>query len=109
MRITKTDNSDIVQFVDDDSYLSWALQHPDCYTLTSNKSLTPRHTVIHHADCRLILELKGNSKPGGFTRDYIKVAADHPSKLHHWARRQRADAEARVCSVCAVKRDPASP
>lgn len=95
------DNLPPIQFGDDDSYLSWVEANPARFVLTSNKSLTPQHTVIHRADCRLITRLTGSARPGGFTRSYIKVGGNNPSQLHNWAKRRRSDAETRECTACA--------
>lgn len=101
MNAISGDNLLPIQFGDDDSYLSWAEANPTHFVLTSNKSLTPQHTVIHRADCRLITRLTGSARPGGFTRSYIKVGGNNPSQLHDWAKRRRSDAETRECTVCA--------
>lgn len=101
MNASKEDDLEPVQFGDDESYIRWVTANPACFVLTSNKSLTPLHTVIHRADCRLITELTGNARPGGFTRSYIKVGASSPSKLRDWAKRRRSDAETRECTACA--------
>lgn len=87
-------------FQSDDEYLAWVDDHREAFVLTSNKSLTPRHTVIHRAKCPKILELKGMAQPGGFTRSYIKVGAASVSLLREWAIRKRVDAAARECSLC---------
>ena len=87
-------------FRTDPEYLAWVSANQDSYVLNSNKSLTPRHTVIHRADCRTILSLKGHAKPDGFTRDYIKVGASSAAALRGWAVKKRADAVARECSEC---------
>jgi hypothetical protein len=87
-------------FKNDDEYLAWVRAHPSAFVLTSNKSLTPRHTVIHRATCPKILVLTGNAATGGFTRKYIKVGAESISSLRGWVARERDDASARECSVC---------
>lgn len=87
-------------FKNDDEYLAWVRSHPSSFILTSNKSLTPRHTVIHRATCPKILVLTGNAATGGFTRKYIKVGAASVSSLREWLAREREDASARECSVC---------
>lgn len=88
-------------FENDGTYLKWLAENPDSFVLTSNRSLSPRHTVIHRATCTRISTLSGNAKPGGFTRSYIKVGARHKVSLQEWAQRARRDATSRECSLCA--------
>ncbi|MGB7288739.1 MAG: hypothetical protein WBC62_01410 [Candidatus Macondimonas sp.] len=86
---------------DDKKYLAWINEHPEGFVLTSNKSLTPRHTVIHSASCHKIKMLTGNAEPGGFTeRKYIKIYAGSVGELERWVREKRADASSRECSLC---------
>jgi hypothetical protein len=68
MTKTCTERDETLVFDDDDIYLAWVNTHPEGYILTSNKSLTPRHTVIHRATCDKIKVLSGNAQSGGFTR-----------------------------------------
>lgn len=63
-------NYDIMVFESDDQkYLAWINEHQEGFVLTSNHSLTPRHTVIHSASCHKIKMLTGNAKPGGVYRE----------------------------------------
>ena len=87
----------------DRAYLTWKDEHPDYFVLTSNRSLTPRHTVIHRATCPKVSILTGNAQPGGFTRDYLKVGARTISELQAWATQKRSDAEYRECTFCSGK------
>ncbi|MGI3062739.1 hypothetical protein [Vibrio alginolyticus] len=85
----------------DEAYLCWVRDNPNKFILTSNKSLTDRHTTIHRSDCRLITTLQGNAKSGGFTeRQYIKVWANTINELIVWLRLQKAGAEFKCCTKC---------
>ena len=97
----ETEDAKPRRFRNDDEYLAWINEHQDGYVLTSNQSLTPRHTVIHRAACDRIKVLKGNAKPGGFTNDYVKVYAPTIALLKTWLFGERPDAEYRECSICA--------
>ena len=50
MHASKDDDLKAVQFGDDESYMRWCRENPAQFALTTNKSLTPRHTVIHQAN-----------------------------------------------------------
>lgn len=99
---SNTNNDNVIVFEpDDQKYKDWIKEHPEGFVLTSNNSLTPRHTVVHSASCHKIKVLTGNAKPGGFTeRRYIKVYAESLGALERWVREKRADASARECSLC---------
>lgn len=85
----------------DEAYLSWAHSHPGGYVLTSDKNLSPSHTVIHRASCNKITILQGNAKPGGFTeRDYIKVCSESQQRLEAWLSRKKPNGKARECIFC---------
>lgn len=103
MMIEPSGHDTAVEFDSDGPYLKWIAEHQDFYVLTSNKSLSPRHTVIHRASCTKISALTGNAKPGGFTRSYTKVGAPTIAILQEWVQRMRPDAKYRECSVCAGK------
>ena len=92
-----------LRFDDDKTYLQWLEVNTLAYVLTSNKSLTPRHTVIHRYTCTKITALTGNASSGGFTRDYIKVGSGSINALREWASHFRSDAVARECTICARK------
>jgi hypothetical protein len=89
------------EFRDDKTYLQWVAENPHAYVLTSNKSLTPRHTVVHRSACKKITALTGNASSGGFTRNYIKIGSDSVSALREWATTFRSDAVVRECTFCA--------
>jgi hypothetical protein len=99
----KDDSLVVFDDADDRAYLNWKGEHPDYFVLTSNRSLTPRHTVIHRATCTKVSVLTGNAKPGGFTRNYIKVGARTISELQAWVTRKRSDAGYRECAICSAK------
>lgn len=92
-----------VKFDDDKTYLQWLTENSHAYVLTSNKSLTPRHTVIHRSTCTKITTLTGNAGSGGFTRNYIKVGSSSINDLREWALKFRSDAVVRECTICARK------
>jgi hypothetical protein len=96
-------STEIIKFSNDPEYLDWVNSHSEGYILTSNRSLTPHHTVIHHITCNKIRELTGNAKPGGFTNNYIKVYALRIATLQAWVVGQRVDAKFRECTRCAGK------
>lgn len=103
MKSDTSNNATALKFESDGTYLTWVNAHPDFFVLTSNKSLTPRHTVIHRAKCSKIRVLTGNAKPGGFTRNYIKVGAEFSFTLKEWALSKRPDTKVRECIACAAK------
>lgn len=98
---TQSDIEEPRFFKNDDEYLGWLNAHSDGYVLTSNQSLSPRHTVIHRATCDKIRTLKGNAKPGGFTNRYLKVYASNMNVLKNWLTTKRPDGTCRECSMCA--------
>jgi len=84
---------------DDEKYLSWIKENTDGFILTSNKSLSPRATVIHKASCDKITILTGNAK--SFTESgYVKVYATKTTLLEDWVRQKRVDGITRHCSLC---------
>jgi hypothetical protein len=90
-------------FPSDAEYLTWIAEHPNWFVLTSNRSLTPRHTVIHQATCVTIAQLRGTAQPGGFTRRYIKVGGASVSSLRQWILSNRPNGSVRECPRCAGK------
>jgi hypothetical protein len=99
----KTANERPRVFDNDDEYLTWINMNREGYVLTSNRSLTPRHTVIHRATCDKIKVLSGNAKPSGFTNRYIKVYAPSIAALKTWLVEKRPYAKCRECILCAGK------
>ena len=97
------DNDDVIVFDGNDAkYLEWIHDHMNGFVLTSNRSLTPRHTVIHRAHCEKIRILQGAALPGGFTtREYIKVCSMNINALQRWLLIKRSDAKFRECTFCA--------
>lgn len=101
MKMTMNKRRSVIgPFEDDTQYLAWLVAHPKHFVLTSNKSLTPRHTVIHRTTCATISELKGNAAEGGFTRSYTKVGGASVAELRGWLFENRVDGAARECALC---------
>lgn len=94
------DKSGVFQFQEDDkAYLSWLREHRDGFVLTSSRSLSPTHTKIHRATCRVMLEPTGAAQPGGFTeRSYIKVYGPSVAALKAWVAKRRPESPAKLCN-----------
>ena len=87
--------------LNDQAYLAWLSANQNGFVMTSNRALTPRHTVIHESTCVLITRLSGKARLGGFTeRAYIKICSNSLHHLEKWALQKRTDAVWRKCTRC---------
>lgn len=68
---------------DDDGYLGWLNNHPDGFVINIHRSDYTASARVHRASCRTI---RGqNPARGGWTKEYVKVCAEHLPELEQWA------------------------
>lgn len=82
----------------DDGFFDWLEQHPDAFFLNTNRNPVPSYLVLHRPDCR---HFKGDRAHLNWTKDYIKLCADHRDTLEDWATDAFGDAaEVTLCNGC---------
>jgi hypothetical protein len=68
---------------DDTGYLAWLAAHPAGYVINIARRHNATQARVHHAGCRTIC---GQISVGtGWTKQYVKVCAEHLAELEQWA------------------------
>ncbi|NPT61650.1 hypothetical protein [Paraburkholderia elongata] len=93
---------------DERDYLAWLAANPHGFVLNRfRKENSASYMVLHRATCRLISQLSGNARVGGFTeRGYIKICASDVETLAGYARQHASQhgkpggSFSKVCAFC---------
>jgi hypothetical protein len=89
----------IILFRDDDEgFFEWLEEHPDGFFLNTERNPGPQYLVLHQPACR---HFKGEREQLNWTKDYVKLCAEHSGTLEDWAMEAFGEsAEPTLCSSC---------
>ncbi|MEX3937392.1 hypothetical protein AB4Y32_37640 [Paraburkholderia phymatum] len=93
---------------DERGYLAWLAANPQGFVLNRYRNEnSASYLVLHRATCRLVSQLSGNARAGGFTeRGYIKICASDVETLAGYARQHASKhgkpgrSFSKVCAIC---------
>jgi hypothetical protein len=88
--------SRVEKFIDNDTgYREWLLLHPNGFVINAPRTGNSAYLVLHRALCRTIQPRVGKH----WTKEYIKVCANHLHDLEVWAT-DEAGGAAHLCPTC---------